>query len=110
MKTVKKIWGKELWIVNNELYCYKKLHLLKGYQCSLHCHKIKDETFIIEEGKVELYYGDKILTLTHGDKVRIKPNVYHKFVGKEHSLIIEISTTHMDEDSYRKTESGKVDV
>src|SRR4051812_37450647 len=40
-----KIWGREIWITNTALYCGKHLLLNKGYQCSLHYHKIKDETF-----------------------------------------------------------------
>ena len=50
-KEVKKKWGKEIWIVNRE-YCGKKLVLNKGFRCSMHFHKNKDETFYILTGKV----------------------------------------------------------
>lgn len=115
-KKVEKIWGSEEWIVNNELYCYKKLYLKKGYQCSIHQHYIKDETFIIESGQVEMYTMPSQVTIVpvkrtmnQGDQIRIKPNVYHKFTGISDAVIIEISTQHMDEDSYRITQSGKVE-
>jgi len=110
MEIVEKVWGNEVWVVNNELYCFKRLTLKKNYQCSLHCHKIKDETFIIEEGEVTMECDDKNITMRSGDKIRIKPNEYHRFTGITDSVILEISTTHSDEDSYRKTESGKVNV
>ena len=113
MKTVRKIWGSETWLVNNELYCFKKLYLKKGYQCSLHKHKIKDETFVLKEGKVLLEYGSmkkrKTIEMEISKEVRINPNVYHKFIGLEHSVIFEVSTTHFEIDSYRLTESGKVE-
>ena len=50
-KEVKKEWGKEQWIVNRD-YCGKKLILNKGFRCSMHYHKNKDETFYILTGKV----------------------------------------------------------
>jgi len=109
MKTVHKKWGSETWLVNNELYCFKKLYLKKGYQCSIHCHKIKDETFVLKEGKVLLEYGNKKIEMEVSKEVRIKPNVYHRFTGLENSVIFEVSTTHRENDSYRKTESGKVE-
>jgi len=108
VKIVKKIWGREEWIVNNDLYCFKKLFLNKGYQCSYHCHKIKDETFIIKHGKVIIELDGMDFNLVPGDSIRIKPGQYHRFTGIKNSVIYEVSTTHREEDSYRKTKSGRV--
>ena len=47
-----KVWGAETWLCNTDHYCGKILHLNKGYRCSIHSHKIKDETFYILYGKV----------------------------------------------------------
>ena len=52
-KIVKKVWGHEEWIINRD-YCGKKLILKKGFRCSIHHHKVKDETFYIIKGKVLL--------------------------------------------------------
>jgi len=60
MKTVDKDWGRELWIVNNDKYCGKILELNKGYRCSIHYHKIKDETFYILEGRVLMEIWDEV--------------------------------------------------
>ena len=109
MKTVDKVWGKEEWVVNNDLYCFKKLHLTKGYHCSMHHHKIKDETFIVQEGKVLLEYNDTYKVLLPGHTIRITPNMEHRFTGMIDSVIYEVSTTHMDEDSYRSSPSGKIE-
>ena len=46
-KEVKKVWGKELWIVNCDKYCGKLLYLDKGATSSYHYHKEKQETFYV---------------------------------------------------------------
>jgi quercetin dioxygenase-like cupin family protein len=58
MKYVKKGWGYELWIENNSLYCGKKLHFDIGKKCSVHAHKLKTETFFVNQGELEVYYLD----------------------------------------------------
>lgn len=106
--TVPKLWGYEKWIENNEKYCSKLLSLKKGYQCSLHYHKIKDEMFILTKGHVRLEVDQKVVHLKPGMFQRIPPGTKHRFRGIEDSLIIEVSTKHMDDDSYRIEESKKV--
>ena len=110
MKIVPKIWGEEHWIANNSKYCGKKLILKKGYRCSLHYHKIKEETFYIQSGKVLMELIDKKFIMNKGDFQNIKPGEWHRFTGLEDSEIFEFSTQHFDEDNYRKTESEKIDL
>lgn len=101
IKEVSKSWGKEVWMANTELYCGKKLFLKKGKRCGLHFHKIKDETFYIDVGRVLMRIEEKETIMNVGDVVRIKPGTRHRFTGLEDSIIIEISTHHEDSDSYR---------
>ena len=54
---VSKGWGYEDWIVNKKEYCGKILFIKKGKRCSWHYHKLKDETFYIQSGKLEVLYG-----------------------------------------------------
>ncbi len=110
MKVVPKIWGEEHWIANNEKYCGKKLILKKGYRSSLHHHKIKEETFYVQNGKVLMEIEDKKWIMQRGDIQHIKPRELHRFTGLEDSEIFEFSTQHFDEDSYRKTQSEKVNL
>ena len=95
-----KSWGKEVWMANTELYCGKLLILKKGESCSLHFHKIKDETFYIYSGKVLMQIRVEETVMNVGDAVLIKPRTKHRFTGLEDSVIIEISTHHEDFDSY----------
>lgn len=55
-KFVSKSWGYEDWIVNNDKYCGKVLFFKKDKSCSLHYHKLKEETFYVQSGKLFVYY------------------------------------------------------
>jgi quercetin dioxygenase-like cupin family protein len=104
----KKVWGKEVWLANTDLYCGKLLYLDQGYRCSIHYHKIKDETFYIFSGKVLMELEDFKEVMEAGSSVRVPPYIKHRFTGIEDSIIIEISTQHFEEDSYRETKSEKI--
>ena len=106
-KSVIKFWGSESWIVNNEFYCFKELYLLKDKFCSLHYHKQKDETFIIQSGIVGMEVDSVKRIMSVGESIRIKPNVIHRFTGIQDSIIYEVSTHHDDLDSYRLQPSGE---
>lgn len=69
-KFVSKKWGYEDWIVNNDKYCGKVLFFKKGLSCSLHYHKLKEETFYIQSGSLLVQYymdgnADKHMTLDY---------------------------------------------
>ena len=100
MKTVKKVWGKEEWIVNRE-YCGKLLYLDKGATSSLHRHLTKHETFYVLKGHVILMLDGYRYDLTPGKSLEIEPGDYHSFYGEKDSVIIEFSTHHDDNDVER---------
>lgn len=108
VKYVPKGWGYEKWIVNKKEYCGKLLFIEKNKKCSWHYHKLKDETFYLQSGKIMLYYSDdddlnasKKLILNPGDKFYVYPGLRHQMVALEDSDLFEFSTEHFDEDSYR---------
>lgn len=99
-------WGKELWIANTPLYCGKKMIIYKGKRCSLHYHKLKDETFYFEKGLVQLEYGlldgeRNSIIMKPGDTFHAPPLTVHRFTGLEYSEFFEFSTQHFDSDTYR---------
>jgi mannose-6-phosphate isomerase-like protein (cupin superfamily) len=108
-KIVKKEWGHEEWITNRD-YCGKKLVLNKGFRCSMHFHKNKDETFYILTGKVLMEIGMQKNIMLPGHSILIKPGQKHRFTGLENSEIMEFSTHHEESDSYRDELSGKIDL
>lgn len=109
---VEKSWGSEDWITNGR-YCGKKLHVLKGKECSFHHHRVKDEVMYLESGKILLTYGwdedpahAAQLTLTPDMAFHIPPGMWHKFYGLEESVITEFSTHHSDKDVVRAGKDG----
>lgn len=105
MELVEKAWGHEEIIVNNGNYCGKLLYLKKGARGSIHYHKKKHETFYVLRGKVTLRWGKLEVTMPQGQSLEVKPGLVHSFRGEEDSIIIEFSTHHDDEDTYRINES-----
>jgi quercetin dioxygenase-like cupin family protein len=105
---VPKGWGFEKWIVNTEEYCGKLLYFVKGKKCSWHYHKLKDETFYIQSGRIllkysdddEMAYADEII-LNKGDKFHIYRGLRHQMFALEDTELFEFSTQHFDEDSHR---------
>jgi len=109
IKRVKKVWGEEEWLVNQEdiPYCAKILYLDKGSFCSYHYHPRKEETFYVLSGKIKFTFEGKIFEIIKGDRVHIPPKTKHMFEGIEYSEILESSTFHSDDDVVRLSESGK---
>lgn len=108
IKHVAKGWGYEKWIVNKEEYCGKLLFFNKGKKCSWHFHKVKDEVFYLQSGKMLVRYSwfDKIeecreLILTPGMNFHIPQGLRHQMEALEDCELFEFSTQHFDEDSYR---------
>lgn len=107
-KIVPKGWGHEVWIVNKKEYCGKLLSFKKGKKCSWHFHKIKDETFYLQSGKILLKYSfeDDIesaeeVVLNPGDSFYIPIGLRHQMCALEESELFEFSTEHFDIDSNR---------
>lgn len=107
---VKKDWGEERWIANNELYC-GKLIINNGKWSSggkFHYHPVKDETFYVSKGTLRIDIGLErngwinTSVLHPGAKMRIKPTIRHRFRALTESCeFFEFSTTHKEEDSIR---------
>lgn len=110
---VNKLWGTEEWLVNDSEvgYCFKRMTLKPGCQCSLHYHNIKDETFYIVEGELLLSVDGINHRLQVGDYYRIKPGSLHRFKSANNSPVVflESSSYHDDNDVVRLEESNYCD-
>jgi quercetin dioxygenase-like cupin family protein len=101
-------WGEEVWIINTDQYCGKLLKFKEGGATfSDHYHIVKDETWYVLEGELELRHydlsnADRLTTkLGPGDVAHIPASTPHQLVALTPATIIEISTTHDEADSYR---------
>lgn len=107
--TEPKKWGWEEWIVNNDLYCGKRLHfnVARG-STSLHFHANKHETMYVEEGEFAIDIVDTrdgsatTKQLSKGDSIVIEPFTPHRIVAiAVPAVLVEFSTHHENRDSYR---------
>jgi quercetin dioxygenase-like cupin family protein len=108
IKFVPKGWGFEKWIVNCEQYCGKLLYFAKDKRCSWHYHKIKDEVFYVQSGRILVKYSDgdslkdaKETVLGPGDNFHVYVGLRHQMIAIEDTELFEFSTQHFDSDSYR---------
>jgi quercetin dioxygenase-like cupin family protein len=109
IKFVPKGWGFEKWIVNCEEYCGKLLYFVKGKCCSWHYHKLKDEVFYVQSGKILVKYSDYTdkldladeIVLGPGDNFHVYRGLRHQMIALEDTELFEFSTQHFDSDSYR---------
>ena len=85
--------------VNRE-YCKKMLILLPGQSHPTQYHKIKEETFNLIYGEVELKLDSVKKKYKSGDIVTIKPFTRHSFFSSKGCIIEELSTKHLKSDSY----------
>ena len=112
-KKVKKEWGHELWLVNNEEedYCGKILFIEKGRHTSMHYHLDKHETFYVLEGTLRVdMLRDKdqpeshpfTMTCRTGQSMEMPREQAHMLMA-EHgdATLIEISKFHRNEDSHK---------
>ena len=108
MTHVDKGWGWERWIVNCEEYCGKLLFFNKGKRCSWHFHKLKDEVFYLQSGKMMIYFSEEDaiekaqqLILLPGENFHVYRGLRHQMVALQDSELFEFSTQHFDSDSHR---------
>lgn len=114
-KRIEKDWGYELIIHNDELYCGKILFIKKGSCISLQFHKKKTETFFLQSGELLCKFSDssdfvsaeetKIVKMKAGDVKEIPVGFIHQVFAMEDSTILEFSTQHFDDDTYRLSRS-----
>ena len=84
------------------------MYINKTKRCSWHYHKLKDETFYIQSGKIHLFYGKtdkledaKTMILEPGDRFHVYRGLRHQMIALEDTELFEFSTQHFDDDSYR---------
>jgi mannose-6-phosphate isomerase-like protein (cupin superfamily) len=101
-------WGREVWIANNSLYCGKILELKKGKKCSLHFHKLKNESFYLRAGRLRIRVQEsendqqvEEFELRPGECMDVPVGLVHQMEALEDSELFEFSTQHFDTDSHR---------
>ncbi|MEC9076362.1 MAG: N-acetylneuraminate synthase family protein [Pseudomonadota bacterium] len=86
--------------VVNDDYCKKFLVMRAQQSHPAQFHRKKTETFILLSGNVVVDLDGEKQTLNLGEPLTIKPEVVHSFRAETDSVIEELSTTHMSDDSF----------
>lgn len=86
-------------IVNRE-YCKKLIAVLPGQKHPVHMHKVKEETFQLLYGDLQVEIEGKVFDLKPGDIQTVMRGEKHAFTSRTGAVFEEISTTHVKNDSY----------
>ncbi len=102
-RTVEKPWGHELIWALTDKYCGKLLFVRAGHSLSLQFHREKDESWLIQSGRVKLELGDAGEgVLVHevvgpGTAFHYTPGTVHRVTALEDTTILEVSTPQLDD-------------
>lgn len=86
----------------NRQYCKKIIVQLPGQYHPSHFHSLKEETFQVLHGVVEMEVDGHRQTLKPGETMLVQPGVWHSFWTDTGAIVEEISTTHHNNDSTYK--------
>jgi mannose-6-phosphate isomerase len=81
-------------------YVGKLLFVRAGECLSLQYHEVKDESWLVQEGRATLELGEvggelEALEIAKGDAFRFSPRTVHRVTALEDTLVIEVSTNHL---------------
>jgi mannose-6-phosphate isomerase len=112
---VEKPWGHEVWWAQTDAYAGKLLHVTAGHRLSLQYHRQKDESSYVLSGRLRLSRGDSAEDLREeevgpGFAWRVRPGTVHTIEAIEDSVVLEVSTPHLDdvvrlEDRYGRSDA-----
>ena len=112
-RRTEKPWGWELLWAEAEQYVGKLLFVKAGHALSLQFHNHKDESWLVHEGRVELEIaapGEPVEwkeAVGPGAAFRLRPGTVHRVRALEDSLILEVSTPHLDDIVRLEDEYGR---
>ena len=110
-RRVEKPWGYELIWAVTDVYVGKVLFVKAGHSLSLQFHREKDESWYLQDGRAELEIaaaGERVTNsevVSAGAAFRLPPGTVHRIRALDDTLMLEVSTPHLDdvvrlEDSY----------
>jgi mannose-6-phosphate isomerase len=103
VRRVEKPWGYELIWALTDVYCGKVLFVKAGHALSLQFHNEKDESWLVQSGRVKLELGETgsgVLQeeiVAPGAAFHYTPGTIHRVTALEDTTILEVSTPHLDD-------------
>jgi mannose-6-phosphate isomerase len=102
-RRVDKPWGYELIWAHTGRYVGKVLFVKAGESLSLQFHREKDEAWHVQSGRARLELGaagDAVLkeeVVASGASFHFAPGTVHRLTALEDTIILEVSTPHLDD-------------
>jgi mannose-6-phosphate isomerase-like protein (cupin superfamily) len=112
---IEKPWGWELLWAHADTYVGKLLFIRAGQALSLQFHNEKDESWYVYEGRAQLEMGAPGDPLPASEVVgpgaafRIRPGTIHRVAALEDTLILEVSTPHLEDIVRLEDRYGRID-
>ena len=99
---VDKPWGWELVWAETDHYAGKLLFVRAGEALSLQLHEVKEESWLVREGRARLELGNvgdelETIEIASGDAFHLRPGTVHRLTAFEDTLVIEVSTPQLDD-------------
>lgn len=85
-------------------YCKFIVIMLKGQFYPVHYHRIKDESYFILYGDLEVNIEDKKVYLQKGDLINVPRRFTHSFCTESGCVFEEVSTAYLNNDSVYEDE------
>jgi mannose-6-phosphate isomerase-like protein (cupin superfamily) len=106
-KIVKKPWGYEYLVFENEQVALWALFIATNQQTSMHCHPNKTTGLTVLDGKCEVQFFSNKFIVNELDKIMIRKGLFHstKSVSETGSIIFEIETPNNKQDLVRFDDS-----
>jgi mannose-6-phosphate isomerase-like protein (cupin superfamily) len=102
-RKVDKPWGYELIWAEAERYVGKVLYVKAGESLSLQFHRVKDESWLVRDGRARVELGsagDAVLNeevVGPGACFRFPPGTVHRVTAIEDTTILEVSTPDLED-------------
>ncbi len=101
-RRVDKPWGHELIWAHTDRYVGKILVIEAGRRLSLQRHVVKDESILVNAGRLRLYLEDEfgaiqVEELGVGEHRHVPTGRIHRYEAIERTELIEVSTPELDD-------------
>jgi mannose-6-phosphate isomerase len=101
-RRVTKPWGHEVVWAETDRYAGKLLVIEAGQQLSLQVHVRKDESILVLSGRLGLLLEGEdeqlhVHELGAGDTARVPAGRQHRFMARERTELIEVSSPELDD-------------
>lgn len=103
VRRVDKPWGhEEIFALVDGKFCGKAIHVGEGHALSLQYHERKEETISVQSGRLRVEVGldEQALEefeLSPGESIHLRPGVRHRVTAVEDTVMLEASTTELDD-------------